>query len=1031
MPKIKPMSSKNAYRQTPLITLLNPEEIANLTNDLIVTLDTNGLITFVNENGCKILGYQPQEILGKNWFDHFIPKKKRKTIRTVSEGVMGSDFEKYRYYENEVITKSGKERTFFWHNRAISDNDGNIIGHISAGTDITGFKKAIKITQESEQKFKALFEENNSIILLFDPISKRIIDVNQAGVEFYGYPKKMLLTKTLSDIIVLPEQVSLQKIKNIEKEKRTHLFVKNRLANGNICDVEIYSGEIRLAKNPIRYAIVHDITNRKKLETTLRESEIKYRMLVENSLDGILLIDKKDIIRFANLRSKDFTGYTVQHIIGKSITDFIFKKDLAKAIESHRHIMSGKSGITIETKILHKSGKVTPVISKGTVIQLNGEPFNLAIIRDISHEKEALKRLEQSEEKFRTIFEDSILPKMLVEVKTGKFRDVNKAACQFYGYSKEKMMQMTMQDLNLLPLKKFQIQTNQILTGQQNRFFLRHKTAKGKVKDVEVYSNKIEINNVPHLLYSVKDISEIKENQFFLHKAQDLANIGIWRFDFNTNEVIACHHAKKIYGYDENSELTIPMVQKVPLPQFRKELDLAIENIVKHGAPYDVEFQIRRFNDGAIRFIHSVAEYDKDKNELFGIIQDITSHKEIEIELTSRNEEFAAINEEYLVKNEELDDALKKAKESEQLKTAFLANMSHEIRTPMNGIIGFADLLKNSDFSKKDQKEFLEIIKNSGQQLLQIVNDILDYSKLEAGQMTVQKEKVSLIEVINEIAIDFSKRAKKKGLDFFLECFDSFNEVILETDRYKFIQILNNLLSNALKFTEKGQIVLECVEEKNTLKFFVRDSGIGIPPEKKAIIFERFRQVDEKLSRKYGGTGLGLSISKGFVKLLGGTIGVDSQRGVGSSFWFTLPYFRQTKALSDDKPENQNIFNWNDKTFLIVEDYLNNQKFLEVLLKPTGVKTLVVETGKQAIEMVRSHPEIDVVLMDIKLPDITGYKATREIRKFNKEVIIIAQTAYAFENDRAEAINCGCNAYISKPINRQKLLQIIDLEYKK
>ena len=357
--------------------------------------------------------------------------------------------------------------------------------------------------------------------------------------------------------------------------------------------------------------------------------------------------------------------------------------------------------------------------------------------------------------------------------------------------------------------------------------------------------------------------------------------------------------------------------------------------------------------------------------------------------------------------------------------------MSHEIRTPMNGIIGFADLLSTSEIPIPEQKQFLQIIKNSGEQLLQIVNDILDYSKLEAGQMTVVKEKVSLMEVIHKINIDFSKRAEEKGLDFILECPKSLNEVILVTDEYKLIQILNNLLSNALKFTEKGQVILECVEEEKHLKFFVRDTGIGIPPEKQTIIFERFRQADEKLSRKYGGTGLGLSISKGFVKLLGGTIGFESQQEVGTSFWFTVPYCHQKEEPTGDRAGKQLTFDWHDKTFLIVEDYFNNYKFLEILLKVTGAKILAADTGKKAIEMVRSHSEIDVILMDIKLPDITGYKATHEIRKFNKSVIIIAQTAYAFENDESEAIKSGCNAYISKPIDRKKLLQIIDTELKR
>ncbi|MCD6367315.1 MAG: PAS domain S-box protein, partial [Bacteroidales bacterium] len=1256
---------------------LKSEEIADIANDLIIAIDNNGIITYINKGGSKILGYKPDEIIGQNWFDNFIPERKQKTIKAVAKNLLTPDSETYQFYENEVLTKAGKERTFFWHNKYLTDGKGNRIGIISAGTDITDFKKSIKIAQESEQKFKTLFENNSSPILFFDSRSKTIIDANKSAIKFYGYPKKTLLTKTLFDLNATSEEELRQEIEKATREKRTYFLMKNRLANSDIRDVEIYSGEIKINQKPIWYAIVHDITDRKKLlksvlkneqryqllfntlndavfvhpwkekgfaefievnqtackrygytvkqflkltpaditikkdaedyarkeqreylkekqqvrfetlhitkkgkqfpveinssiiiidekpyvisivrditrrqklESNLRESEITYRSLVENSLDAIILVNSQGIIHFSNLRGKNFTGYTTHQIVGKSFSEFIPKKDFSKAIDSLKKVLSGKLGITFETEIIHKNGKTTPVISNGVRIELNGEPYDLVIIRDISKEKEAQEKLlesenrykmladnskdaiffsyngkcidsnltaekmfgysrkeaigkpittiidkkyqaivldhvknndtkpyeviakkkdgtlfcveiqgdqinyqgkkarvsivrdlserkkrekilKQDEEKFRTLFDDAVLPKLLIDPKTGKFTDANKAACKLYGYSKQQLLTLTTRNLSLLSTKEFQQQTDELLNGEKYIFYSRHKTAKGEIKDVEIFSDKLLINDTSYIFSTITDVSESLRVNYMQKKEHDLAFMGVWNFKFNTNEVIVCEHASNIYGYDGKTSLTIEEVQQVPLPQFRKTLDKALENTVKNNAPYDVELQIKRANDGALRYIHSVAEYDKDKNELFGIIQDITEHKHIETELTNKNEEFAAINEEYLVKNEELDDALKKAQESDRLKSVFLANMSHEIRTPMNGIIGFADLLSTTELPVTDQKQFLQIIKNSGEQLLQIINDILDYSKLEAGQMTVAKEKVSLMEVIHKIKIDFSKRAEEKGLDFILECPKSLNEVILETDEYKLIQILNNLLSNALKFTEKGQIFLECIAERKHIKFFVRDTGIGISPEKQAIIFERFRQADEKLSRKYGGTGLGLSISKGFVKLLGGTIGLESQQGVGTSFWFTIPYYHQKETLHLEKSGNQLAFDWSNKTFLIVEDYFNNYKFLEILLKVTGAKTLAADTGKKAIEMVRSHPEIDVVLMDIKLPDITGYKATREIRKFNESVIIIAQTAYAFENDESEALKSGCNAYISKPINRKELFQIIDTEF--
>ncbi len=1145
------MPQKTSIRE--FLSQLSSDEILELTNDLILAVDAGGQIVYINKNGCKLLEYSQEEVLGKNWFDQFIPESYKTRILKAAAAIMKQD-KTYEYYENPVLTKSGKERIFFWHNIPIFGQQGEIIGHLSTGTDVTDFKKAIRATIENEQKFQVFFKENDSVILLIDPYTKKIIDANDAAVKFYGYPKKILLNQTFSDLNVSLSVEPEKEITISPKNGKTHFFMKSRLATNETKDVEIYSGKVKILNKLLWYAIVHDITEqkklirsmlkseqryqtlfnvlsdavfvhpwkekgfgnfievnqvacerygytakeflklspaditekteirrqsqakqrqrlkktgkvlietfhytksgkkfpveihsnffelegnafllsivrditrRKKLEDSLHESEEKYRILVENSLDGIVLVDKKGIIRFANLRVKDFTGVSPRKVIEQSIANFIPEKHLQLAMQNLKRVLSGEHGVSFETEILHKKGTVTPILSNGTKIQFLGKDYSLVVIRDLTKEKEAQKQLKESENKYRLLFDDSILVKMLIEPETGKFIDVNKQAIEFYGYSKKKLLSMTVRDISMLPPKEFRMQIEKALKGKQTYFYSRHRTATGEIKDVKITSNKILINGKPYLLSSISDISDFMEQQFFLKKEHEIARMGSWCFNFNTGKVEACEHARKIYGYDAAENLTIAKVQKIPLPQNRKELDNAIKAAIEEGKEYNVVFQIKRLNDGAIRFIHSIAEYDKDKNELSGIIQDITEQKQVEQELTNRNEEYAAINEEYLAKNEELDDALKKAQESERLKTAFLANMSHEIRTPMNGILGFAELLENTDLTDESRKEFITIIKNSGQQLLGIINDILDYSKLEAGQMKLFLEKIVLADVIYEVVLDFTRRAEEKGLDFIFECFDKIKEIVVETDKTKLIQILNNLLSNALKYTEKGQILLECTIQENYLKFYVRDTGIGIVPEKQKIIFERFRQSDEKLSRKYGGTGLGLAISKGFVQLLGGTIGVESQRGVGSNFWFTIPYHPLSSSTVGKNDKQNSIDDWQEKTFLIVEDYIPNYKLLEFILKPTKARVLFTDTGKKAIEMVQQHPEIDVVLMDIKLPDITGYKATREIRKNNKEVIIIAQTAYAFGNDETEAIKNGCNAYISKPINKDKLMDII------
>jgi PAS domain S-box-containing protein len=385
-------------------------------------------------------------------------------------------------------------------------------------------------------------------------------------------------------------------------------------------------------------------------------------------------------------------------------------------------------------------------------------------------------------------------------------------------------------------------------------------------------------------------------------------------------------------------------------------------------------------------------------------------------------------------KEKELIIARDKAEESDRLKSAFLANMSHEIRTPMNGILGFADLLKAPNITAETQQNYIRIIEKSGVRLLNIINDIVDISKIESGQMEVNMKESNINEQIEYIYTFFKPEVEGKGMQFSFKNSLPLKEAIIITDHEKIFAILTNLVKNAIKYSNEGSIEFGYDKRGEYLEFFVNDTGIGIPEDRQDAIFERFIQANivDKMARQ--GAGLGLSISKAYVEALGGEIWVNSKEGKGSIFYFTIPYNTEPHAKSDITTfvsnEGKEVKIRNLK-ILIVEDDETSNLLISIMIEKISREILHAKSGFEAIELCHNKPDIDLVLMDIQMPAMNGYKATQQIRQFNKDVIIIAQTAFGLLGDREKAIEAGCNDYISKPVVKDNLLALIQKYFKK
>jgi len=377
----------------------------------------------------------------------------------------------------------------------------------------------------------------------------------------------------------------------------------------------------------------------------------------------------------------------------------------------------------------------------------------------------------------------------------------------------------------------------------------------------------------------------------------------------------------------------------------------------------------------------------------------------------------------------ELQEAKEKAEESDRLKSAFLANMSHEIRTPMNGILGFAELLKEPGLSGSDQLEYIQIIEKSGMRMLGIINDIIDISKIESGTIETRLTTFSLMDLLNEQLNFFLPEINAKQLKIINVSVNS-EDFDFTTDKEKLEAILVNLIKNAIKYTDNGEICIGFEQAGGQLTIFVSDTGIGIPEDRQQAIFDRFVQADiaDKMAKQ--GAGLGLSISYAYAEMLGGKLYLKSKVGEGSVFYIDLPFDEnqiktKTKNMQETKPQKVDS-NSQKLNILLAEDEETSALVLSKTLRPLTNKLYLAKTGDEAVNTFMANRDINLILMDIKMPGMNGYEATEAIRKLDKDVIIIAQTAYAMGGDKQKALDSGCTGYLSKPIRREELFYMID-----
>lgn len=645
---------------------------------------------------------------------------------------------------------------------------------------------------------------------------------------------------------------------------------------------------------------------------------------------------------------------------------------------------------------------------------------NTLLAMKIAEQKRVEDELKKSEERFRTMFEQAPLGIALIDSLTREIYHVNPRFAEIAGRTIEEIIHMDLirithpDDLQEELGKMVLLNHNKITDFTMKKRYIR---PDGSIVwiNMAIASLQNQIKGNLHHLCMIEDITENKLMQERLQKYQILAekaNDIMMFLDKEGNILEANDAAVRMYGYTLQELLAMTVFD---LRRIKKTSYVIAQMELAHQEGIIFETTHYRKDGTMIHMeVSSKGNVLGNKSVLLSIVRDITERKKAQ---------------------EAMILAMEKAEAANAAKSQFLANMSHEIRTPMNGIIGMTDITLMTDL-EEEQREYLTIVKSSTRSLLRVLNDILDYSKVEAGKIDLEKMPFDLQTTMNDVIDLFEIGAKQKGLEINLNMDRRVPKNIIG-DSVRLRQVLSNLVGNGIKFTSQGQIIINVTiekmyENKVKLKFVVEDTGIGIANDKLDKLFKRFSQVDDSNTRQFGGTGLGLAISKKLIEIMGGEIGVKSKENVGSSFFFTAVFGLQEgrNEAAQDTIYNELIQykNPEPKKVLLAEDDLVSRNMVTIILEKKGFKVIAVENGKEAISAVEKE-SFDVILMDINMPYLDGYAATSIIRlkedNSNSLKPIIAMTAYALKGDREKCLEAGMDDYISKPINLNQVVAIV------
>jgi len=731
--------------------------------------------------------------------------------------------------------------------------------------------------QQSEIKYRTLFNKMNSAFVLFSPVldasgklvDATYLDMNPLNEKIIGLKKEIVLGKNLTEIFPTAEQTWLETFEPVVKEgKKINLELYDAPLKKHFSVNAFPMGDNSFCVN------FFDISDQVALKEKIEESELRYKSFYNSIEAGIVIFEPifNAIGELIDIRYVDMNPVN-EIIIDARSEDLIGKRHSECFPDTHDEFLEHFKSVLLLNKG-KRFEKYYPYSSK--YYSTNIFPIDNGLIAftcyDITESVHAKQELEASEKRHKTIFDNSSSSMVLIDPDTGTILDGNKAVLNYTGYSKDEFLNMNIGQISQSSKDELKKELKLALNNEKNYYELKYRLASGEIRDIEVYTGKIEVKGKDVLHSVVHDITD-KKNAFKeilkLSKAVEQSPVSIVITDTNGNIEYSNPTNCALTGYTAD-ELINKNPRILKSGKLSKDIYIDLWNTIIAGNRWEGEFYNRKKNGSFYWEFASIAPITNEEGTPINFIKigkDITDRKMMELELRKSKLE---------------------AEESDRLKTAFLANLSHEIRTPLNGVLGFSNLLINEDTPAEVKNEYANIINESGDQLMVIIDDLVKISQIEAGQICIKATEFIIEDLFDEILQFYKPGIAYKELEIKIESTPCITRQI-KTDRKKIRRVLDNLVKNAIKFTDKGEITLRSEYHETHVMISITDSGIGIAKHDQEVIFERFRQVEDHKTRQFGGNGLGLSISKEIVELLGGELWVESEVGKGSTFNFSIP----------------------------------------------------------------------------------------------------------------------------------------------
>lgn len=1020
-----PAGSRDSIREQRYRTILNEIE------EGFYEVDLEGSFTFCNASMCKMIGYRPGQVLGMN-YRTFMDGEGEKRVFDVFNRVFRTG-EPQKDFDYELIRKDGSRVPVEVSVSLIRDSNGQPAGFRGLARDIAARKRAEEALRKSEEKFRLIVENIRDIYFRCD-LEGRLVMLSRSALAKLGYDSfDELIGRHVAQLYE-----DLSQREPYLRAMQEHGFVDDywvriRKKNGTPVDVSVSSSFCYDDHgNPVGIeGIIRDITERRKMEEEIG----KLADIFRNTRTGMVtsVCDRLDVM---NPAYAEMHGYTIEELAGRPAADVIaedarevFAEHIRKAMEKGHHIF--------ELEHVRRDGTRFPALHDITVKrdERGNVLYRIANIQDLTEQKRTEERLWESENRYRLLIENA--PDGIFVQTQGRLVYLNRAALRIFGAEcPEELIGSSLFDRIHPGCRASARERTRILNEEkrqvprQDQVYLK---MDGTPVDVSVAPVPIHYEGRDGALVFVRDITERRRMEDKLRRSEarfrlmaDNIHDLIWTMDLKMNLTYVSPSMRTMYGYSPEEARGIRFEQMLTPDSASKVLDLymVIKGLIKQGTLTGKGFSetlvlehVRK--DGSIFWGETQVSIAVENDGLIvgiqAVTRDITERKRAEV----------------LTKEKEMADMANRAK------SEFLARMSHEIRTPLNGIIGMTELCLGQD-PDETIRDLLQTIYGEARNLSGIIHDILDLAKIEAGKMVLEESPFDLAELLRSVTDGFALRARQQGLGFTAYLAPDI-PTGLNGDATRLRQVLVNLIGNALKFTPKGEVsvtgeLVRDLGDRVMIQFSVSDTGIGIPPDRQQKIFEAFEQADGSTTRTYGGTGLGVAIAREIVKMMGGEIGVVSEPGEGSTFWFTVAIRKNQARLMRKEPathrpasESAGHEPLKGRRILLVDDYEINREVARKHLEAGGHVVALAGNGQEAIDAF-GRGGYDLIFMDIQMPVMDGIEAAKAIRVLEKSrggasrTPIVALTAHAVRDYIDASLQAGMDDYLIKPVFRQDLL---------